>query len=132
MTAFLKPILAAHCVWLANELQTLPHFRGEIAAGAWANDHGLTVGYLSWNLDHDLAADTIDLVLAVSLQSRTSKKAVVTLDLAWSDGWLIAQFLDQSLSSDSPEVLRSEIDALITSRRAEVISLMAQALDGRL
>lgn len=132
MTAFLKPVLTAHFAWLANELQTLPHFRGQIAVGAWMNDHGLAVAYLSWNLDQDPAADTVDLVLAVSLRSRTSKKAIVTLDLAWSDGWLIAQFIDQSLSSDSPEVLLAEIDALITSRRAEVISLMAQALDGQL
>jgi hypothetical protein len=132
LVEFLKPTLIAHFTQLADDLRALPRFCGELAVGAWANADGLAVGYLCWNLQDDPLADTVDLVLAVSLRSRGSKKAVVTLDLAWSDGWLIAQFLDQSLAVDSPEVLSEQIDALVSSRRAEVVALMSRALDGDL
>jgi hypothetical protein len=132
LVEFLKPTLITHFTQLAADLRALPRFCGELAVGAWASDSGLAVGYLCWNLQDDPLADTVDLVLAVSLRSRGSKKAVVTLDLAWSDGWLIAQFLDQSLAVDSPEVLSEQIDALVSSRRAEVVALMSRALDGDL
>lgn len=132
MTAFLKPILATHFAWLANELQAMPHFRGQLAVGAWANDHGLAVGYLSWSLDHDPAAETVDLVLAVSVPTPAARRAAVTFDLLWSDGWLIAQFIDQALSFDSPEALAGQLDALVAGRRAVVIETMGRALDGEL
>jgi len=132
LTAFLKPILTAHFAWFANELQAIPRFRGRIAVGTWANDHGLAVGYLSWNLDHDLAAETVDLVLAVSVPTPAARRAAVTFDLLWSDGWLIAQFIDQALSFDSPDALANQIDALVAGRRAAVIELMGRALDGDL
>jgi hypothetical protein len=124
--------MAAHFAWLANELQALPGFRGEIAVGAWANEHGLAVGYLSWNLALDPAAETVDLLLAISAPSPAATSASVTLDLAWSDGWLIAQFVDQSLSFGSADVLIEQIDALVTARRRAVINLMGRALDGEL
>ncbi len=132
MTAFLKPILAAHFAWLADELQAMSHFRGRIAVGAWANDHGLAVAYLCWSLDHDPAAETVDLVLAVSAPAPAARRAAVTFDLLWSDGWLIAQFIDQSLPFDSPEALAKQLDALVAGRRAAVLEMMGRALDGDL
>jgi hypothetical protein len=132
LTAFLRPALAAQLARIAGDLQALPRFRGRLSRGVWTTQTGLAVGYLSWNLDHDRAAETVDLVLAVSLPSRSATTAGVTLDLVWSDGWLIAQFLDQPLTFAAPADLIAQLDALIASRQPAAIALLARALDGEL
>jgi hypothetical protein len=130
MSEFLKPTLTAFFAQIGDEFRALPQFQGSVLTGAWSNQTGITVGYMSWLPSDDPSSETLDLTL--DLLPLSSKTADVSLDLAWSSGELITELFHESLSFDSSASLIAQIEALLVSQRANIIRVLRRTLEGQL